>query len=304
MTVEGIAKAARTPGLGAAVVVGAHLEGPWLAPSRRGAHDPSALRPPDPTELASLLEIAGNTLRMITLAPEVPGAPQVIKAAVKAGIIVSVGHTDADYDTVRGAFDIGARHLTHCGNAMAPLSHRHPGAIGAALTDERVTIELIADGEHLHQGFLRLVSDAAPGRFVAITDATSATGMPDGSYQLGHLPVTVADGRVTLAKHPGTLAGSVLTMDRAVATLVASGISIQDAIRAASSTPGRLVGPRQDGCPRGELAPGYCADLVVLDERLQAQATMVGGEVVYDALGYFDAIEHFDQQQVEHRNRT
>jgi len=259
-----------------AVVAGVHLEGPWLAPNRRGAHDPATLR------LDQLIDAAGGAVRLVTLAPELEGAPAVIAAGTAAGIVVSVGHTDATYAQARAAFDAGARHLTHLGNAMRGIDRREPGPIAAALTDERVTVELIADGHHVHPALLRLAATAAPGRFVAITDAISATGLPDGDHRLGELSVRVRDGRVVLADQPDTLAGSVLTMDRAVATLVAAGVPPIDAIRAATATPARVLG---DELSRGVLAPGARADLVVLDRGYAARATVVGGRVVHDPGG-------------------
>jgi N-acetylglucosamine-6-phosphate deacetylase len=265
-----------------AVVAGLHLEGPWLACNRRGAHDPAMLRRPDPAELMQLIDAAGGAVRLLTLAPELDGAPAVIAAAGARGVVVSVGHTDATYAQARAAFDAGARHLTHLGNAMRGIDRREPGPIAAALADERVTVEVIADGRHVHPALLRMVAIAAPGRLVAITDAISATGLPDGEHRLGELAVRVRDGRAVLADQPATLAGSVLTMDRAVATLVAAGVEPIDAIRAATATPARVLG---DELSRGVLAPGARADLVVLDARYAAQATVIGGEVVHDPAG-------------------
>jgi N-acetylglucosamine-6-phosphate deacetylase len=265
-----------------AVVAGVHLEGPWLAPNRRGAHDPATLRLPDPAELRELIDAAGGAVRLVTLAPELAGAPAVIAAAIAGGVVVSVGHTEATYAQARAAFDAGARHLTHLGNAMRGIDRREPGPIVAALADERVTVELIADGHHVHPALLALAATAAPGRLVAITDAISATGLPDGEHRLGALAVRVRDGRAVLADQPDTLAGSVLTMDRAVATLVAAGVPPVDAIRAATATPARVLG---DPPSRGVLAPGARADLVVLDRGYAAQATVVGGRVVHDPGG-------------------
>ena len=252
-TVAGVRTAMRAAAGDGATIAGVHLEGPWLAPTRCGAHDPSALRLPDPVELAELLDAAGGAVRLLTLAPELEGASAVIAAACAAGVVVSVGHTDATYAQARAAFDAGARHLTHLGNAMRGIDRREPGPIAAALADKRVTVEVIADGDHVHPALLRLAAIAAPRRLVAITDAISATGLPDGEHRLGGLAVLVRDGRVTLADRPETLAGSVLTMDRAVATLVAAGVEPIDAIRAATATPARVLGDERS---RGVLAPG------------------------------------------------
>ena len=265
-----------------AVVAGVHLEGPWLARNRCGAHDPATLRLPDPVELQDLIDAAGGAIRLLTLAPELQGAPSMISAATAAGIVVSVGHTDATYAQARAAFDAGARHMTHLGNAMRGIDRREPGPIAAALADERVTVELIADGHHVHPALLRLAATAAPGRLVAITDAISATGLPDGRHRLGALTVSVSEGRAVLADQPETLAGSVLTMERAVATLVAAGVPPIDAIRAATATPARVLGDERS---RGVLAVGARADLVVLDRDYAARVTVVGGRVVHDPGG-------------------
>jgi N-acetylglucosamine-6-phosphate deacetylase len=277
--VAGIRAAIDDPDPAGAVVAGVHLEGPWLAPLRRGAHDPATLRQPDAGELDALVRVAGDAVRLLTLAPELPGAGALIAAAARHGIVVSVGHTEATHDQAHAAFDTGARHLTHLGNAMRALDRREPGPIGAALTDDRVTVEVIADGHHVHPAVLALVARAAPERLVAITDAIAAAGLPDGAHRLGALPVTVRDGRAVLTEQPGTLAGSVLTMDGAVAGLVAAGVAPGLALRAATATPARVVLADTD---RGVLAAGARADLVVLDGAFRARATVIGGRAVHD----------------------
>ncbi len=287
-TVAGIRRAMDDPAT-AAVVAGVHLEGPWLSPGRRGAHDPTTLRLPDPAELGALIDAAGGAVRLLTIAPELAGAEAVIAAATDRGVVVSIGHTEATWAQARAAFDAGARHLTHLGNAMAGIDRRDPGPIGAALTDERVTVEVIADGQHVHPALLALAAAAAPERLVAITDAISATGLADGAHRLGELHVTVAGGRAVLTDQPRTLAGSVLTMDRAVATLIAAGVAPADAIRAATATPARVLARGDDPAPRGALAPGHRADLVVLDGGWGAVATVVGGRVVHDPGGLLAA---------------
>jgi N-acetylglucosamine-6-phosphate deacetylase len=278
---RGTAAVVREPPGDGARVLGTHLEGPWLAPGRAGAQDPAALRPPTTAELDRLLAAADGTLRLVTLAPELPGAQEVVAAAVAAGVVVSVGHTEATVEQAARAFDAGARHATHLFNAMPPLLHRAPGAVGAALADPRVSVELVADGEHVHPAVLAVVAAAARGRVVAVTDAVGATGLPDGRHRLGAAPVDVRDGRVTLAGSPGTLAGSVLTTDRAVRTLVAAGVPLAEAVTAATRTPADVLGRAASG----RLQPGADADLAVLDRRLRAVATVVAGRPVHDPEG-------------------
>jgi N-acetylglucosamine-6-phosphate deacetylase len=278
---HGVAAVVTAPPGDGARVLGTHLEGPWLAPGKAGAQDPSALRAPTVAELHRLLTAAAGTLRLLTLAPELPGALDVVRTAAAAGVVVSVGHTEATVEQAARAFDAGARHATHLFNAMPPLLHRAPGPVGAARADPRVSVELVADGEHVHPAVLALVAAAARGRVVAVTDAVSATGLPDGRYRLGAAPVDVRDGRVTLAAAPGTLAGSVLTMDRAVRTLVAAGVPPAEAVTAATATPAGVLGR----AAAGRLAPGADADLVVLDGDLRAVATVVAGRPVHDPEG-------------------
>jgi N-acetylglucosamine-6-phosphate deacetylase len=279
--VQGVAQAAALRRSGSARILGAHLEGPWIAVGKAGAQNPAVLRPPNTLELHGLLDSAPGVLRLVTIAPELPGAIDVIRAGADAGVVMSVGHTEADVDTVQTAFDAGARHVTHLFNAMPGLHHRAPGPVGAALADPRVTVEVIADGIHLHPGVLEVVASAARGRMVAVTDAISAAGLMPGRYSLGELDVVVRDGRAVLADHPATLAGSVLTMDRAVTTLVAAGVPLAQAIAAATSTPARTLGESR----KGRIAPGADADLVVLEPDLSAAATVVGGRVAHDAVG-------------------
>jgi len=229
-----------------AQLVGAHLEGPFLAPARRGAHDPTHLLPPAPEHVAALLAAGAGVLRMVTIAPELPGALEAIRAFIDAGVIVAVGHTEADTATVHAAFDAGARVLTHAFNAMPPIAGREPGPLGAALADGRVTIEVIADGVHVHPDNLRWLFEAAPGRVAAVTDAMAAAGAADGLYRLGGLDVAVSDGRAVIA---GTerLAGSTLTLDRAIAVLVAAGVPLQAAVDAATVVPARVLGIEPSG---------------------------------------------------------
>jgi N-acetylglucosamine-6-phosphate deacetylase len=283
-TLTGIARAARAdlP----TTLLGAHLEGPWLAPDHAGAQDPRALRPPSLAEWTALRSAAPGAIRMLTLAPELPGALDVVREAVAAGAVVSVGHTGADYAQTVAAFDAGARHATHLFNGMPPLHHRRPGPVGAALADQRVSVELIADGHHVHPAVLGLVLRLARSRVVAVTDATSAAGLVPGRYALGRLDVVVAADRVTLADDPAVLAGSVLTMAAAVRALVAAGASVRDAVAAATRTPADLLG--ETG--KGRIEPGADADLVVLDRSLHVAAVVHGGRVVHDPRRLFGSV--------------
>ncbi len=276
--VQGIAVSMRwQPGEGARVL-GAHLEGPWLSPERAGAQDPRSIRLPDLDELGSLVDAAGGAVRLVTLAPELPGGLDLVAAVVRSGAVASIGHSVADVETALAALDAGASHVTHLFNGMAPLHHRYPGVAGVALTDPRVTVEVIADSIHVAPTILALVMRAAGGRVVAVTDAVAATGMPPGRYRLGGVEVDVAEDRAVLAEQPETLAGSVVTMDRVVANLVAAGAQLRDAVTAASLTPAWTIGETT----RGRIAPGAAADLVVLDAGLTCVATVVGGWAVYD----------------------
>jgi N-acetylglucosamine-6-phosphate deacetylase len=286
VAVAGVAAAKLAGGAGGATILGTHLEGPWLAPGRAGAHAPEQLRLPSVEELESLIRASAGTIRIVTFAPELEGSAALVAAGRAAGITMSIGHTDADYDTVQAALRAGATHATHVGNAMPPLDRRRPGPIAAVVADGRATLEVIADGIHVHPGFLAFLAAAAPGRLVAITDATAATGMADGRYRVGPLEVMVADHRVVLAEDHHTLAGSVLTMDRAVATLVDAGVDLATAIQAATSTPAAVVGAGS----KGHLRAGGDADLVVLRPDLSAAATVIGGRVVWDPGGLLSSV--------------
>jgi N-acetylglucosamine-6-phosphate deacetylase len=262
-----------------ACILGSNLEGPWISPRRAGAQFPGAIRPPSISELEDLIIRSRGTLRLVTIAPELPGAIDMVRAANQDGLLVAIGHTDADYETAAAAFDAGARHATHLFNAMAPIHHRHPGPVAAALEDDRVTLEIIADGVHIHPALISLVAGLAPGRIVLITDAIGATGTEPGLHRLGPLEVMVRDGKAVLANHEETVAGSVLTMDRAVALAVqVAGVPLLRALQAASMHPCDSLGEKQ----KGRLSPGADADLVVLTPDLSVAATVVGGHVVHD----------------------
>ncbi len=286
--VEGVAAVASAPRTGpGAVVLGSHLEGPWIARSRAGAQFVPALRSPSLTELDDLVARGDGTVRLVTIAPELEGSLELITAARSAGVVVSIGHTDADYATTKLAFDAGARHATHLFNAMAPVHHRRPGPIAAALGDERVSLEIIADGVHIHPALIALVATLAPERLVLVTDAIGATGAAPGLHRLGPLEVFVTDGRAVLAGNAETVAGSVLTMDKAVALAVdVARVPLLTALQAASLHPARVLGEHR----KGRLIPGADADLVVLDRRLSLVATVIGGQVVYDPTGLLSSL--------------
>lgn len=265
------------PGSGARIL-GIHLEGPYLNPQMRGAMDPRFFREPSVAELSEYFEASRRHLKQITVAPELPGAIELIRRAVEMGVTVSLGHTDATYEEAVKAVLAGASKATHIFNQMRHFHHREPGVAFALLEQPNVFIEVIADLVHLHPATVRLVASlAGPGRTVLITDAVAATGLPDGEYTLGGLKIVVRGGVSRLAD-TGVLAGSTLTMDRAVANMVKLGYSLADALRMASTTPALSIGL---GGRLGVVAPGYLADLVLLDEKLRVAKTIVGGVEVY-----------------------
>jgi len=243
------------------LVLGSHLEGPFLSPGQRGAHHADFLRAPDPESVESLLDAAAGTLRQLTIAPELPGALEAIAELAAAGVTVAVGHTEAGYEQTRDAFEAGARMLTHAFNAMPGIHHRAPGPVLAALEDSRVTLELILDGHHVHPGVARLLFDEAPGRVALITDAMAAAAAVDGDYRLGSLNVSVRNGLAVLSG-TSTIAGSTLTQDAALRlALSAVGLDAPAAVAALTAVPARALGL---GDRLGLLEPGYAADAVAL----------------------------------------
>lgn len=258
-----------------AQVLGSHMEGPFVSRRRPGALDPATFRDPDPVVLEALLGAGGGTVRIVTLAPELPGALELVGALARASVVASIGHSDATYEQVRLAALAGARSVTHAFNAMRPLHQREPGVLGAALDLPALGCELIADGRHVSAPALRLaVAAKGLGAIRLVTDATQAAGMPDGEYRLGRARVLVEQGRAVIAGSD-TLAGSTLTMDAAVASMTAlCGLSVPEAVTLASAVPARLLGL---GERKGAIAPGYDADLTVLGEDLAAHGTLVGG---------------------------
>ena len=244
------------------LILGSHLEGPFLEREHRGAHNADFLREPLPSDVAELLRAAHGTLRQITLAPDLPNALEAIEVLVEAGVTVAVGHTNATFEQTRLAFASGARLLTHAFNAMPGIHHRAPGPVVAAFEDDRVVIELILDGLHVHPDVARLAFASAPGRIALVTDAMAAAGSTDGDYQLGSLAVTVANGRAVL-RGTDTIAGSTLTLDRALQLAISAvELSPREAVEAVTLTPATALGMEKQ---LGLLAPGYAADAVMLD---------------------------------------
>lgn len=257
-----------------ALILGAHLEGPFLDQTYRGAHDPNLLSAPDARRIERLLTQAQGQLRQITLAPELPGALEAIAQLVDAGVVVAVGHSAADYATTLAAFDAGATILTHAFNGMKGIHHRAPGPVAAAMHRAGVTLEIINDGVHVHPEVVRLAFAGAPGRIALVTDAMAATGASDGAYLLGSLAVTVSDG-VARLRDGGSIAGSTLTLDVALRRAVTeAGVPIVDAIAALTETPARAIGRGHD---LGLLNVGYAADAVLLSADLEVEAVFAAG---------------------------
>lgn len=257
-------------------LVGIHLEGPWLSELRCGAHDPDLLNDPNPVDVNRLVAAGRGHVRMVTLAPERPGALDAIRDLRAHNVVPAVGHTDATGDQTRAALDAGAQVATHLFNTMPSVHHRHPGPVPHLLADPNVVVELIADGVHLHSSVIQMAVAASQGRFALVTDAMAAAGYPDGSYRLGPLDVDVLDG-VARIRGTGAIAGSTLSLDKAIRFAVTQAqVPLEVAVRAASSTPADVLGRRD----LGRIAPGARADLVVLDTQLTVQEVLHGGRAV------------------------
>jgi N-acetylglucosamine-6-phosphate deacetylase len=254
-------------------VLGSHLEGPFLDPEHKGAHDEALLCAPQPVQVDRLLESGRGTIRQVTLAPELPGGLHAIRAVVAAGAAAAIGHTGADVEQARAAIAAGATILTHAFNAMPGLHHRDPGPIGAAAGDPRVTLEIIADGVHLDPEIVRIAFAAAPGRIALVTDAMAAAGEGDGHYELGSLAVEVEGGVARLA-HGGAIAGSTLTQDAALRRTVRAGVPLPEAVRALTATPARAIGRAED---LGSLTVGAIADAVLLTDELEVRSVWTAG---------------------------
>ena len=256
-----------------AEVLGIHLEGPFISPARRGVHPAQWIVPPSNELLLQILAEARGMAQILTLAPELPGALDLISTARAAGLVVSLGHTDATYEQAQLAIQAGASHAAHVFNAMRPFSHRGTGVIGAVLTSPEVSAELIADGIHVDEAAMRMLIELkTPERVILVSDGISATGMPDGRYGLGTFEVKVSGG--VARNSEGKLAGSTLTLDRALRNMVGLGLPLASALRMVTANPARQLGL---GARKGVLAPGADADLVMLDDRLEVAGVMTRG---------------------------
>jgi N-acetylglucosamine-6-phosphate deacetylase len=268
------ATAAYLPLVEEGVLAGVHFEGPYLSAARCGAQNPDFLRDPSIDELAALIKLGGSAIRMVTVAPELPGALDAIAFLRDHGVVAAIGHTDASYEQTRAGIEAGGAVATHLFNGMRPVHHREPGPV-IGLLSSAVVVELIADNIHLHPGALAFAArTAGPDRAALITDAMDATGMPDGQYDLGGQEVVVADRVARLARN-GAIAGSTLTMDVALRNAVAAGLPLPDAAAMAATTPARVLGLDDEV---GALEAGLRADLVVLSPQLEVKRVMRSGE--------------------------
>ncbi|MCO6452130.1 MAG: N-acetylglucosamine-6-phosphate deacetylase [Caldilineales bacterium] len=255
--------------------LGLHVEGPFLNPQKKGAHNPAYLRSPDLGAIEAWSR--ENSVRLVTLAPELPGALPMVEALVERGVLVSAGHSMATYDEARVGFDAGIRYGTHLFNAMPSLSHREPALPGALLTDDRPTVGFIADGIHTHTAVMALAWKALGSRMNVVTDAMAALGMPPGQHILGDFQVNVDGESARLAD--GTLAGCVMPLDAMLRNLITyAGCTLQQALTAITDTPARALGIEAE---RGRIAPRARADLVLLNQSLQVHTTLIGGEIVF-----------------------
>jgi N-acetylglucosamine-6-phosphate deacetylase len=275
--------AALVPALaGGARVLGVHAEGPFIAPSRRGAHNEAWITTASAAAVTELLEAGRGLLKLVTLAPERDGALAAIDQFTRAGVLVSIGHSDATARQVAQAVEHGARMVTHLFDAQRPLHHREPGVVGLALADPRLTSGLIADLRHVCAEVCGIAFAAAPGRICLVTDAAACAGMPPSRYLLGGEPIELPPGDgVPPVRADGTLAGSGLRMDTGVANMVMAGVGLADAVAAATRIPADLIG-RPD---LGRIARGAAADLAWLGDDMRTTATWIGGELVYSRSG-------------------
>jgi N-acetylglucosamine-6-phosphate deacetylase len=259
-----------------AQIIGMHIEGPYLNVKRKGMQNERFLRHPDLEEMKLILEKSGSLIRMVTLAPELPGGIEMINFLTDRGIIAAIAHSDATYEEAIQAFREGASHVTHCCNGMRPIHHRDPGLILAAFEEKHVSVQAIVDGVHLHPAMVRLLyREKGPDKMVLITDALQAMGMGDGTYLFGGHEVCVSQGIAKLVD--GTLASSTVTMNEALSKTVQSGIPLHDAVIMATQTPANLLGLSN----KGRILPGADADLVLMNEQFEVLWTIVNGKRVY-----------------------
>lgn len=259
-----------------ATPLGLHIEGPFLNPAKKGAHNPKHLRLPTVRDISEWLPETG--VRQVTLAPELTGALEVIEVLAQNGVAVSAGHSLAGFEEAKSGIEAGIRYATHVFNGMPALHHREPALTGAVLADERVTVGLIADGIHVHPALIKLLWQLLwDGRLNLVTDAMAALGKEPGTYRLGDLTVTVTGETCRLSD--GTLAGSILSLDKAVRNLISfTGCSLSQALRTVTATPANVLGIANR---KGQIAPGFDADLVLLTADYHVEATVVDGSVVY-----------------------
>ncbi|MCZ1268293.1 MULTISPECIES: N-acetylglucosamine-6-phosphate deacetylase [Paenibacillus] len=258
-----------------AKIAGIHLEGPYLNPKRKGMQNEKYLRHPNIEEMKIIFQEAGSLIKMVTIAPELPGGMDLISFLKEQGVVIAIAHSDATYEEAKQAFASGASHVTHCFNGMRPIHHRDPGLIVAAFEEKHVSLQAIVDNVHLHPAIIRLIHNLkGPEGMVLITDALQAMGMGDGNYLFGGHHVTVSGGIARL--EDGTLASSTVTMNEALRYTVETGIPLIDAVQMASNTPANILGFQQ----KGEISSGFDADLVLLDDEFQVLWTMVGGQIL------------------------
>ena len=275
---QAIVTGGQPAGFNGARPLGLHVEGPFLNPAKKGAHNPNYLRAPDAAAVAGWSPATG--IRLVTMAPELPGALEVISALSSRGVLVGAGHSSATFEQTVAAFDAGARYGTHLFNAMSALGHRDPGLPGALLTDPRPTVGIIADGVHTHRSVIKLAWQALGARRMnLVTDAMAALGMPPGRHLLGDFEVVVDATSARLAD--GTLAGSILSLDQALRNLIDVTLcTLADALPTLTTTPARAIGMDHE---RGRIARGHVADMVLLTADLQVSATIAEGNVVFTA---------------------
>lgn len=270
----GLLSSASTPD--GAAIIGLNVEGPFISPSKLGAQNPAYTRLPDINFFRALTEASRGKIKIVSVAPELDGAMDFIQYASRT-TVVAVAHTNADYETASRAFAAGASHVTHLFNAMPPFHHRAPGVVGAAFDSAGATAELICDGAHLHPTVVRAAfAMFGPERIVMVSDGMMATGMPDGRYEIGGLPVSVAGGRATL--EDGSLAGSVTNlMDCLRTAVLVMGIPLHDAVRAATANPARVAGVYP---ARGSISPGKIADMLLVDDELKLHHVILRGRLI------------------------